>query len=286
MRLSVSFNLDFSLCCGQVFRWKKIDGWWYGVVGDKVVKIRQCGKELEFVGADEDFVRSYFGLDDDLEAISMSVNKDSYIAAALERFRGLRLVRQDPWACLVGFICSTNKNIAAIEDMLRKMSERYGEKRCFSGKTFYLFPTAEALAKVSESELLGCSLGYRAKFVHQTARKVVEEKINLNALKTAAYLEAREKLLEFCGVGPKVADCVLLFSLGKTEAFPVDVWVKRVILNHYADKFSTESVRKMQSHNSLSNGEYQKIGDFARTYFGKYAGYAQEYLYHYERTQT
>jgi len=285
MRLDVVFDLDFSLCCGQVFRWRKLDGWWYGVVGDRVVKIRQCGKDLEFEGVDEAFVRYYFGLDDDLDAISREVNKDPYIAAALSRFTGLRLVRQEPWACLIGFICSTNKNIAAIEDMLRKMSERFGEKRVFDGKTFHMFPTAEALAEVSEVELLGCSLGYRAKFVQQTARKVVEEQVDLNALKTVSYFEARERLLEFCGVGPKVADCVLLFSLDKFEAFPVDVWVKRVILNHYADKFSAEALRKMQSHNSLTNGEYQKIGDFARSYFGKYAGYAQEYLYHFERTQ-
>ncbi len=285
MRLSVAFDLDFSLCCGQVFRWTKLDGWWYGVVGDKVVKIRQFGKDLEFEGVDEAFVRYYFGLDDDLTEISCSVNKDSCIGAALKRFEGLRLVRQDPWACLVGFICSTNKNIAAIEDMLRKMSERFGEKRVFDGRTFYLFPTAEALAEVPESELLGCSLGYRAKFVQQTARKVVDEKIDFNALKNASYEKARKVLLEFCGVGPKVADCVLLFSLDKFEAFPVDVWVKRVILNHYADKFPVEAVHKMQRHNSLTNAEYQKIGAFARSYFGKYAGYAQEYLYHFERTQ-
>lgn len=285
MRLTVAFDLDFSLCCGQVFRWKKIDGWWYGVAGDKIVKIRQCGTELEFTGVDETFVRYYFGLDDDLAQITQSVNKDPHIGAALERFKGLRLVRQDPWACLVGFICSTNKNIAAIEHMLNKISERFGEKRSFECKNFFLFPTAETLADISETQLMECSLGYRAKFVRETAEKVVNEKIDLNALKQASYLEARSKLLDFCGVGPKVADCVLLFSLEKTEAFPVDVWVKRVILNYYAEKFPIEVVQKMRRHNSLTNGEYQKIGDFARSYFGRYAGYAQEYLYHFERTQ-
>jgi N-glycosylase/DNA lyase len=285
MHLDVAFDLDFSLCCGQVFRWKKHGDWWYGVVGERIIKIRQCGCELEFSGADEAFVRYYFGLNDDLAEISRIVNKDPYIAAALRQYRGLRLVRQDPWACLIGFICSTNKNIAAIEDMLQKMSMRFGERRVFDGKDFFLFPTAEVLSEVSDAGLLECSLGYRAKFVRETAQKVLDEKIDFAALKAAPYVEAREKLLEFCGVGPKVADCVLLFSLDKFEAFPVDVWVKRVILNHYADKFPADAVRKMQTHNSLTNGEYQKIGAFARNYFGKYAGYAQEYLYHYERTQ-
>ena len=285
MRLDVVFDLDFSLCCGQVFRWKKLDGWWCGVVGENVVKIRQCGCELEFEGVDEAFVRHYFGLDDDLAEISCCINKDPYIKAALQRFEGLRLVRQDPWACLIGFICSTYKNIAAIEKMLGKMSEKYGEKRLFEGKEFYLFPSVECLAEASEAGLMECGLGYRAKFVRETAQKMLEEKIDLSALKSVPYMEARKKLLEFSGVGFKVADCVLLFSLEKSEAFPVDVWVKRVVLNHYASHFSAEMVQKMLSRNSLTNSEYQKIGEFARDYFGKYAGYAQEYLYHYERTQ-
>jgi N-glycosylase/DNA lyase len=285
MHLDVAFDLDFSLCCGQVFRWKKIGGWWYGAVGETILKVRQSGCELAFEGADEAFVRHYFGLDDDLEQISRCVAKDDYIKKALKRFEGLRLVRQEPWACLIGFICSTYKNIAAIELMLKKLSEKYGEKRVFDGCDFYLFPTVERLSVASENGLRDCGLGYRAKYVQATARKIRDEKIDLTALKSVPYLEARKNLLEFHGVGLKVADCVLLFSLEKSEAFPVDVWVKRVILNHYADQFPAEMVKKMQSHSSLTNGEYLKIGDFARGYFGRYAGYAQEYLYHYERTQ-
>ena len=136
-----------------------------------------------------------------------------------------------------------------------------------------------------ESGLRECGLGYRAKYVQATAKKICEENVDLEGLKTVPYLEARKKLLEFSGVGLKVADCVLLFSLEKSEAFPVDVWVKRVIINHYANQFPEELVKKMRSHDSLTNGEYLKIGDFARAYFGHYSGYAQEYLFHYERTQ-
>jgi len=285
MRLDVAFDLDFSLCCGQVFRWKKIGGWWYGVVGDKVVKIRQCGAELEFEGVSEDFVRRYFRLDDDLAEISRCIDRDNYIHAALQRYVGLRLVRQEPWSCLVGFICSIQKNIPAIEHMLLQMSARFGEKRVFDGETFYLFPTAERLALASESGLRECSLGFRAKYVKSTAKKIVDENLDLNSLRCLPYLEAQAKLLEFMGVGLKVADCVLLFSLDKTEAFPVDVWVKRVILNHYSDKLPSELSKRLQTRSTLTNGEYKKIGDFARSYFGKYAGYAQEYLYHWERTQ-
>ena len=285
MRLAVPFDLDFSLCCGQVFRWRKIDGWWYGVVGENVVKICQCGSELKFENVSKDFVKTYFGLNDDLAEISQCIAKDEYVQKALQRFEGLRIVRQVPWECLISFICATYKSIAAIELMLKKISVKYGEKQVFDGMDFYTFPTVEKLAYASENGLKECGLGYRAKYVLATAKKIHGEKVNLEDLKNLPYLEAREKLLEFSGVGLKVADCVLLFSLRKLEAFPVDVWVKRVILNHYADKLPEPFVQKMRSHNSLTNGEYIKIGDFARNYFGAYAGYAQEYLYHYERTQ-
>jgi N-glycosylase/DNA lyase len=283
--LDVAFDLDFSLCCGQVFRWRKINGWWYGVVGEHVIKIRQCGAQLEFENIHREFVQNYFGLNDDLAKIKSCVGKDDYIRSALQRFEGLRIVRQLPWECLISFICATYKNIAAIELMLKKLSIKYGEKQIFDSLEFYTFPTIDRLANASENGLQECGLGYRAKYVQKTARKILDETINLEDLKTLPYLEGRKVLLEFSGVGFKVADCVLLFSLEKMEAFPVDVWVKRVILTHYTNQLPAETVKKMQNRSSLTNNEYQKIGDFARSYFGQYAGYAQEYLFHFERTQ-
>jgi N-glycosylase/DNA lyase len=285
LRLDVAFDLDFSLCCGQVFRWRKINGWWYGVVGEHVVKIRQCGAQLEFENINKEFVQNYFGLNDDLDKIKNCVGKDDYVRSALQRFEGLRIIRQLPWECLISFICATYKSIVAIELMLKKLSIKYGEKQVFDGLAFYTFPTIERLTNANEKGLLECGLGYRAKYVQKTAKKILDETINLEDLKGLSYFECRKALLEFSGVGLKVADCVLLFSLEKMEAFPVDVWIKRVILNHYANQLPFEIVKKMQSHNSLTNSEYQKIGDFARSYFGRYAGYAQEYLFHFERTQ-
>jgi N-glycosylase/DNA lyase len=285
LRLNVAFDLDFSLCCGQVFRWKKIGDWWFGVVGENVFKIRQCGAELEYDGVEASFVRNYFGLNDDLEQITQCINKDAYIRQALARFKGLRIVRQIPWECLISFICATYKSIAAIELMLKKLSYKYGEKIVFDGLDFYTFPTAEKLALASENGLRECGLGYRAKYVQATAKKICDEKFDLENLKSLDYLVARKELVEFPGVGMKVADCVLLFSLKKMEAFPVDVWVKRIILNHYRDRLPEHFVERLSSHDSLTNGEYEKVNAFGRSYFGKYAGYAQEYLFHYERTQ-
>ena len=169
--------------------------------------------------------------------------------------------------------------------MLSKLSIKYGEKKTLDGLDFYTFPNVEKLAFANENGLRECGLGYRAKYLQATAKKIHNEKIDLESLKSLHYLNARRKLVEFPGVGLKVADCVLLFSLEKMEAFPVDVWVKRIILNHYADQLPELLVKKLSSHDSLTNGEYEKVNAFGRSYFGRYAGYAQEYLFHYERTQ-
>jgi N-glycosylase/DNA lyase len=285
MRLDVPFDLDFSLCCGQIFRCRKIGDWWYGVAAENVFRIRQCGGLLEFEGVDEEFVRHYFGLNDDLEKITNCVAKDDYIKVALHQFEGLRIVRQVPWECLISFICATYKSIPAIEQMLSKLSIKFGEKKSFDGMDFYVFPTVRNLAYASEKGLQECGLGYRAKYVQATAKKILKEKIKLDDLRNLPYLEARKRLEEFPGVGMKVADCVLLFSLEKLEAFPVDVWVKRIVLKHYSSQLPAELVKKLSSHDSLTKGEYEKVNSFGRCYFGRYAGYAQEYLFHYERTQ-
>ncbi|MGQ9530429.1 MAG: DNA-3-methyladenine glycosylase family protein [Candidatus Bathycorpusculaceae bacterium] len=280
---SCSFNLNLTLCCGQAFRWNKQGEWWYGVVEGKVLKIRQIGNELEFENADVDFVKNYFGLYDNLPEILTKISKDKHIKRAVEMFNGLRIIRQNPWECLISYICATYKNISAIKQILLNLSKKFGEETCFDGYKFYTFPTSEKLAKATPEELASCGLGYRVKYVSETAKKVYESCFNFEALRNMTYEEARRELLKFPGVGLKVADCVLLFSLGKLEAFPVDVWIKRVILKYYAKHFPKKFVRKILGKRAVSSSEYEKLSLFGRKYFGEYAGYAQEYLYHYER---
>jgi len=282
---SCPFSLDYTLCCGQVFRWNKHGEWWYGVAGERVFKIRQVGDEVEFENIGTNFVKKYFGLHDDLPKIFQQIAKDKHIETATKKFRGLRILRQDPWECLISYICATYKNIAAIKQMLSNLSRKFGSEVNFDGYEFYTFPTPERLANATVKELATCGLGYRAKYVSETAKMVYEESFNFEHLKKMPYIKAKEELLIFPGVGLKVADCVLLFSLGKLEAFPVDVWIKRVILKHYTSHFSREFVRRISSEKSLNPSEYEKLSLFGRRYFGEYAGYAQEYLYHYERTQ-
>lgn len=281
---SCPFNLDLTLCCGQVFRWSKQSEWWYGVVEEKVLKIRQIGDELEFENGDVEFVKNYFGLNNDLPQILSKISKDEHIKHAVEMFNGLRIIRQNPWECLISYICATYKNISAIKQMLFNLSKKFGEEIHFEGQKFYTFPTPERLAKATTQELASCGLGYRVNYVSETARRIHENHFDLEGLRSMGYEEAKKELLKFNGVGLKVADCVLLFSLEKFEAFPVDVWMKRVILKYYADHFPKEFVRKVSGKRGLSNAEYEKLNLFGRKYFGEYAGYAQEYLYHYERT--
>jgi N-glycosylase/DNA lyase len=282
----VPFNLDVTLCCGQVFRWDRKGSWWYGVVGDRVLKVRQNGEELEVAGADEQLIRAYFGLDDDLQRISAEIGKDPHIRKALSAFWGLRVIRQPPWECLISYICATYKNIPAIRHMLHGLSQKFVEKQVFDGCDFYTFPTPEKLAHASEASLAACGLGYRAKYVQATAKRIFQNGFELENFRQLPYDQAKKQLCSFAGVGPKVADCILLFSLGKTEAFPVDRWVERVILNHYVEQLAPELAQRLTRKDGLSNSDYAKLNEFGRHYFGTFAGYAQEYLYHYERTLT
>jgi N-glycosylase/DNA lyase len=142
------------------------------------------------------------------------------------------------------------------------------------------------LAKATSENLRECELGYRVKYVSETSKEIFKNGYELEQLKKASYDQAKEELLRFPGVGPKVADCVLLFSLEKLDAFPVDVWIRRAVLKYYASSFPSEFVDAISRQKCLSGSGYRRLNLFGRQYFGKYAGYAQEYLYHYERTQA
>ncbi len=282
---STPFNLDATLCCGQAFRWDKHGEWWYGVVMNEVLKVRQITTGLEFDYADADFVRAYLGLKDDLPRIYSRITKDKHVEKAVEMLKGLRILQQDPWECLISYICATYKNVAAIKQMIYQLCKKFGEKHQLEGLNFYRFPMPERLVKASVSELRKCGLGYRAEYVQATARIVYANDFDFECLKNSSYSKARTELQYFPGVGLKVADCISLFSLGMLEAFPVDVRVKRTLLNNYADHFPTVFITKISGEKSLSRLEYEQLHNFGREYFGEYAGYAQEYLYYYERAQ-
>lgn len=266
-----SFDLDCTLACGQLFRWDCRQGWWQGVVGHSVVRIRQLERQLEFEGADKSFIRQYFQLDLDLDAILGSIDKDPVIHDAILLHHGLRLIRQEPWECLISYICAQNANIPFIRRMITNMADMYGESISTPVGEGKCFPQPDVLASLEEPDLRGCSLGYRSPYVLDTARRIAADSGWAGRIEKMGYVEAKEVLMDYRGVGPKVADCILLFAFQKFEAFPVDVWIRKVMYRHY--------LKQACEKNSLGCREYRFIGDFARQYFGNYAGYAQEYLY-------
>jgi N-glycosylase/DNA lyase len=288
-RSTVPFSLEHTLDCGQLFRWEKLGDWWYGVVADRVIKIKQSNNRLMFQffpeTANNGFIENYLRLDDDLPSILSQISKDDYMRQAINLFCGLRLCRQDPWECLISYICATYKSIPAIKKMISNISRCYGEKLTFDSIDFYTFPKPNQLAQICSKDLKSCGLGFRTERLLETAKRVDSGELALDALKRMDYSEAKRELLGLPGVGQKVADCVLLFSLEKIEAFPIDVWMKRAATTFYASNFDSSFIKRVTGKSSITPKEYETIGSFAREYFGNYAGYAQEYLFHYLRTQ-
>ncbi|QYZ79630.1 8-oxoguanine DNA glycosylase [Methanofollis formosanus] len=263
------FDLDATLGCGQAFRWEKgADGTWSGTARGRAVRIRQDGETLSFSGADEAFVTDYFALDLDLNEILASIDTDPTIHRAVASCTGLRLLRQEPFETLISYICATNTNIPTVKKRVRLLSERYGTP--LPGGA-HAFPDAAALAPCSEDALRACVLGYRAPYICTTARMCADDPDWAARLAGLPYPEAKTELLRFPGVGPKAADCILLFAFQQYEAFPVDVWIRRIMRRAY--------LPHLNESGGMSPKEYEEIASFARRHFGRYAGWAQEYLY-------
>lgn len=290
--LESPFNLDYTLESGQVFRWENRGEWWYGVVGGGVLRAKQEGDVLKCASSsdliDSRFVRNYFRLDEDLQAVEASILKDDSVRQAVQRFYGLRLIRQDRWECLASFVLATNANIPRIGKMIAEVCSRYGDQLEFEGAEYHAFPKPGPLAQSTIAELRKCGLGYRAPFLKAVAESVTDEKVDFDELDRMGYEDAHKTLLQelpgeklLPGVGPKVADCVLLYSFGKDEAFPIDVWIARAIAKSYPYLLDRDLRRRFRpdSKTKVSLKDYSKVSKSLRAYFGPYAGYAQQYLF-------
>lgn len=265
------FSLDQTLGCGQVFRWDRTeDGWWYGVIGERVIRIRQVGTRLTFKGAPASFITRYFSLDVDLLPILASIDRDPFIHTAISQCTGLRLIRQPKWECLVSYICSTNSNIPTIRRRIASIAQQFGKAIEFEGNTYYAFPEPSSIS-CREHILPDCRLGYRTPYVLDTACKITDVNQWEDTISALPYEDSRRELMKLKGVGPKAADCILLFAFQKYEAFPVDIWIRRIMQENYLKTLSTTS--------ALAGWEYDTIRRFAKKHFGEYCGYAQEYLY-------
>lgn len=261
------FDLGMTLSCGQAFGWRQAGPWWCGMIGDEQVRLRQRADELLCSGTAAPTLARFLGLSLDLREVHASIDRDPFIHGAVLRYGGTRILSQDPWECLISFICATNANIPVITRRIGLLRERYGDPLPGGGHSF---PDCDSLSRSCEQEIRSCCTGYRAPYIRETAAMVADDPSWADRIRAANYPDAHRMLLSFPGVGAKAADCVLLFGFEKWEAFPIDVWVRRAMERYPG---APPDAKK------LSPASYRKTGDYARDYFGKYAGYAQQYLF-------
>ena len=239
--LNSQFDPEMTINSGQVFLWQRYGNLWYGVHGDHIFKICIFDKKSENYDKSStidniDFYSSpsfdgwekfVFRLDDNMNQIFEDLSKDVLMSKLIRKYFGLRLMRQDPFQCMISFACSSNTNIPMIRNMLTNLSRKFGKKLMLDEKIFYTFPKVERLYEASINEICSCHVGYRAKAIKSIVDGIIEESFDLDDLKFSSYVKAKEQLMKIYGIGNKIADCILLFSLEKLDAFPIDVWISK-----------------------------------------------------------
>jgi N-glycosylase/DNA lyase len=266
------FDLALTLDSGQVFHWEKAGAGFVGAIGDRAVYVEQKADQLFVSRGCGTLSARYFALDHPLGEICASFPDDPAMQSAAAFCRGLRIMRQPRWECLATFITSSMKQVAHIRQISCALRQRFGESRPLGKDSVWTFPTAAQLAQSSEEELRDCALGYRAKNLLATARRISFGEVDLDALAEMPDDELRAQLCALPGVGPKVANCVMLFAYERLRAFPIDVWLERVLREKYFPRRRRLTARKLQ--------------EFSAQYFGEHGGYAQQYLFHHARKTT
>ena len=265
-------NFDYSINSGQVFLWEKIDTKWYGIDGKRILVLEDSQKFKKNMKYETDFFR----LDDNFEKISNDLKNDNHVRNSLKMFPGLRLLRQNPFQCYISFIVSSNSNIPNIKSRLQNLCRTFGRRQIVDGREFFLFPEPSDLANASVLDIKKCGLGYRSKAVKTASLSVLDREIDFDFLKKIDYHTAKEELTKVFGIGNKVADCILLFSLEKLEAFPLDRWMLRILQKYYSKEFQI-------STKTLTEKTYEQLHENIVDHFGSYAGYAQQFLFKMER---
>ncbi|MEN6517438.1 MAG: DNA glycosylase [Methanospirillum sp.] len=271
MRLAESepLDLDATLGCGQAFRWRREGGRWEGVVDGRCIRLSQRGRLLHYSGSDEPFVRHYLALDLDLDRLLAAIDRDPVIEAAIDRSRGLRVLRQPLFECLLSFLCATNTNIPAVQSRVEAIADIWGEP-AVGDENVRAFPSSTALRHATEDDFRACRLGYRAPYARSAVTAICSDPSWEGELSAVPHDEARARLMALPGIGPKAADCILLYALGHLDAFPIDVWIRRILARHYLPDLDT---------GTLSPSRYEAARNFGRDRFGAHAGYAQVYLF-------
>ena len=285
------FSLRLTLYMGQAFRWRRLDGsvdkledggrhpdseWHSGVLGSFLIHLRQVGSRVEYRAsklggpADDEDVRTllqgYFRLDDDVSRIySDLTNRDASIARLIESYGGMRLLRQDPWECTVAYLCSANNNIPRISSIVERISAAFGDTIEMCGKARHTFPAPELLiTETAAASLQGMQFGLqRDRKIAGAAREVCNGDLNLYALRSESYPHAKRSVKRLEGIGDKIADCISLFSLDKTEAFPIDRHIRSFVTQNYPAAPKNDAAIRL----------------WAQGTFGQYAGYAGQFMF-------
>lgn len=276
----VNFELPHIFECGQCFRWNRIsDNDFIGVAFGRVIEVVKDGKDVTIYNSSRDdfynIWEEYFDLKRDYSKIKNKLSNDPLLKKAVDFGYGIRILKQEPFEIVNSFIISANNRIPMIKRAIDNISRKWGTALEYKGKTYYAFPTQEQLSKAEEQEIEACGLGFRAKYVKDTVNKIYNclqgvegfEQYDIYDIAKMDADSCHKALQLFNGIGPKVADCIMLFSMEKISAFPVDVWVKRAMMHFYV----------------APDVSLKKIRDFGRDKFGEEAGFAQQYLFYYAR---
>ena len=288
-----SFEPKHVFECGQCFRWDpEVDGSYTGIVGENVINVSKSQNDIIIKGSFKDNIKDvctkYFDLETDYENIKEKLSTiDINMKTSIEYGNGIRILHQNIWESLISFIISANNNIPRIKGIIERISKKYGKEIEWNNKKYYTFPTSDELSKASIKELRMLGLGFRDSRVFETTKIVNNKEISLQELEKIEDINVlREELLKFPGVGPKVADCIMLFSMKKYDVFPIDVWVKRVMTELYVKELIQENnklLSQKEQYKQVSEISNKKILQLAENKFGELAGVAQQYLFYWRR---
>ncbi len=254
------FNLGLTLESGQFFRYKKFADFYFVNAGNNAFYLRQHKNNLVYDGVDQPFLKHFLGLNDNYKKIIKHIRKDKLMTKLTNKYHGLRLMRQNPWECMMSYICSSVSNIPNIQKNIQLLSQHFGTKVRAGGYQSYTFPE---IGKINHlKRIKNSKTGYRANYLYQVNKIINHKKIR--HLQNMNYNDAHNILTQLPGIGPKIADCISLFALGHTNAFPVDTWIKRIMQKHYFNNQQTSN---------------KKIKEFAQDYFKPNAGYAELFLF-------
>lgn len=277
-----NFELNHIFDCGQCFRWNRQEnGNYIGVAFGKVIEVEKKQDDVILYNTNEnefeEIWKNYFDLNREYSKVKTILSEDKLLEKAINYGYGIRILKQEPFEIIISFIISANNRIPMIKKAIEKISRKWGEKLEYKGKEYYTFPSIDKLYNASIEDIESCGTGFRSKYIEDTVSKIYEnsttddmeynKQLDIKYIEKLQDDECHKMLQNFKGIGPKVGDCIMLFSMGKDSAFPVDVWVKRAMQHFYL----------------APDVSLKKIRDFARDKFGEFSGLAQQYLFYYAR---